>query len=308
MPITSKTLRSWNEIHSLRDSFKRGWLFRGQEGKNRPLQTSLERCCDGWGIKPKDRSKIESNLIRDFKRMYHQYAQHIPERESTLEWMSLMQHHGAPTRLLDFTYSIYVAAYFALEKAKSGKAKSDYAIWAVDGVWLMDQTMKRLRGDKNKNENTKEAAKWLPEPTQEYHELVYNTLLSEQQSTKFVFFANPFRLNLRLNTQNGAFIAPGTVSDSFMKNLLALKGHEQRENCIKIVIPHGLREEALEQLFYMNISRKSLFPGLDGYAGSLGVFHPTFRPDRFKKLRLKSVKGIDYKGVPTEEGNHPPSP
>ena len=59
-----------------------------------------------------------------------------------------MQHHGAPTRLLDFTYSIYIAAYFALENADP-KADPDgsCAIWAVNGVWAMEQSMKRLRSE-----------------------------------------------------------------------------------------------------------------------------------------------------------------
>jgi hypothetical protein len=43
-----------------------------------------------------------------------------------------MQHHGAPTRLLDFTYSIYVAAYFALESADA-----DAAVWAVNAPWAL---------------------------------------------------------------------------------------------------------------------------------------------------------------------------
>ena len=38
-----------------------------------------------------------------------------------------MQHHGAPTRLIDFTWSPYVAAFFALERATG-----DAAVWAVN--------------------------------------------------------------------------------------------------------------------------------------------------------------------------------
>ena len=50
------------------------------------------------------------------------------------------------------------------------------------------------------------------------------------------------------------------------------------EHLLKIIIPIGLRRHALEKLFYMNISRTSLFPGLDGYAQSLGVYHPSMNP------------------------------
>jgi len=49
-PVTSVTLRSWNDIHSY---LKPGWIYRGQKSKDWPLMTSLERCCDREQIKPK---------------------------------------------------------------------------------------------------------------------------------------------------------------------------------------------------------------------------------------------------------------
>jgi len=184
-----------------------------------------------------------------------------------------MQHHGAPTRLLDFDYSIYIAAYFALENADS-----DCAVWAVNLWWAVRQSKKLLL----RVEGKKESAQRMVEFTQESHEKDYNNLLFEKPFVRVAFSLNPFRLNERLRTQHAVFIAPGTVSDSFMRNLVALDGHEKSDNLIKIVIPHELRKEALERLFDMNISRTSLFPGLDGYAQSLGIFHPSFREVRCK--------------------------
>ena len=51
---------------------------------------------------------------------------HVPEWEDDFQWLALMQHHGAPTRLLDFTWSPYVAAFLALERAVD-----DAAVWAI---------------------------------------------------------------------------------------------------------------------------------------------------------------------------------
>jgi hypothetical protein len=65
------------------------------------------------------------------------------------------------------------------------------------------------------------------------------------------------------------------VNKEFSENLKALDGCEQPANTIKIKIPNKSRINILRSLFDMNINRASLFPGLDGFARSLGVFHPT---------------------------------
>ena len=249
-------------------------MYRGQKSKDWPLKTSLERCCERERIKPKDRSYLETELLRDFRRAYYQYAQHIPASESVIEWISLMQHHGAPTRLLDFTYSIYVAAYFALESTDS-----DCAVWAVRAPWALEQSVNAFR------RVGKRFATRLQTGTREFHEQVANDLLFSKPFARVAVPLSPFRRSERLRTQRATFLVPGKVSDTFMDNLLALKGHQQKENLIKIQIPLKLRREAIEQLFAMNISRTSLFPGLDGYSQSLGIFHPSFRPDPYLPKR-----------------------
>ena len=85
---------------------------------------------------------------------------------------------------------------------------------------------------------------------------------------------NAFRLNERLRIQQGAFLIPGDISKPFLENLEALPNHDHRDNVIKIVIPFTERRTALKHLFQMGISRTTLFPGLDGFADSLSIYHP----------------------------------
>lgn len=280
--VFTKKLARWNEIHSIHPYPKRGWLYRGQGCACWTLKTTLERCCEVKGFsKLGERQRIESHLIRDFKRAYHQYAPHIPVGE--LEWISLMQHHGAPTRFLDFTYSIYVAAYFALEDAKLSREDSTCAVWAVNGPWALEQSIKAFR-------SKMPHAVDLVNETQESHEEIASNLLFKEPFVKAVVQLIPFRLNERLRTQRGTFLVPGNISDSFMDNLASLPGYEKEENVLKIEIPVAMRNEAIEQLFSMNISRASLFPGLDGYSESLRIFHPSFVEDPYEIMRRKFSK------------------
>jgi hypothetical protein len=54
-------------------------------------------------------------MLEQFKSNAHLYLTTLPRTFKNLEWLSLMQHYGTPTRMLDFTFSPYVAAYFAFE-------------------------------------------------------------------------------------------------------------------------------------------------------------------------------------------------
>lgn len=262
--ITAIQLSSWSDIHSYA---RPAWIFRGQRSADWGLSTSLERCCDREGIAADNRLRFEKELRRDFKRVYHQYAHHVPSPTAIVEWTSVMQHHGAPTRLLDFTYSVYVAAYFALESADG-----DAAVWAVSAPWALRESVTLLKAA------GRSEAVVLQAPTTEEHEVAARELLFDEPVARLASPLTPFRQNERLRTQRGTFLVPGDVSAGFIDNLLALPGHDQPANVVKIILPPALREPGLEQLYAMNISRTSLFPGLDGYAQSLGVFHPSFRP------------------------------
>jgi hypothetical protein len=227
---------------------------------------------------------LERKLIREFQRAYHQYAGHVPPDGAAIEWLSLMQHYGAPTRLLDFTYSIYVAAYFALEAADD-----DSVVWAINGPWAVQESA-RLLGVAGKADPA-----IVKEGFKEYHETLAEKWFLDPPSVRLAYPVNPYRLNERLRVQRGVFIVVGDVSKSFMDNLHALPDTDDTQHAVRIVIPRAQRLTALSQLFYMGIARSSLFPGLDGYAQSLGVFHSAYDPTRWtgKAARMHLPRGLN---------------
>src|SRR5580704_15740200 len=62
-----------------------------------------------------------------------------------LSWLAAMQHYGAPTRLLDFTYSPYVALYFALRNRNDNEAESDAEVWAINAAAVKASAMEVSR-------------------------------------------------------------------------------------------------------------------------------------------------------------------
>jgi len=114
------TIDSWTDVLSLFDKITDkvpDWAFRGHSDEGWELSTKFEReaikyQCDSFWFKNR-----EHYILHDFQRKAHHYVKNLPESENYIEWLSLLQHYGGPTRLLDFTYSFYIALFFAVETA-----------------------------------------------------------------------------------------------------------------------------------------------------------------------------------------------
>jgi hypothetical protein len=249
--FVERTIRSWTHFLAVRREFGFGWLFRGQPA-DRPLKTTLERACEAAGLRLLAAIDIEEQLIRDFRRRYNGGDAPVVQSDK-LYCLALMQHHGAPTRLLDFTYSPFVAAYFAFEDDEDASA-----IWCVNGDWALSKCQEveprvvRRNIDAERNDATFDA--------------VYR-----KAKRAFTFPDNPLLLNTRLITQQGVFLVPGDLSRSFMSNLKGLDGWNKGDHVVKLRfrLTPRFKRTALGELHAMNITRASLFPGLDGFAQSL---------------------------------------
>lgn len=96
------------------------YVFRGQSNAGYSLETSLQRF-----IGDSDRWHLEWHLLRSSNHYARDELEYVP---FGAEFKAIAQHHGLPTRVLDWTYSPYVAAYFATR----GRQDVDGVIWAVD--------------------------------------------------------------------------------------------------------------------------------------------------------------------------------
>lgn len=265
---------SWEEVKDFATRYSE-WIFRGQSKASYGLETSIERAARIHGVSLDEIEGYEKSILKTFQRQAHHFLPMMPNESEVLEWLSIIQHHGGPTRLLDFTHSFYIACYFALLDADE-----EAAVWCVNRIKL---------------ENCVQATASLDEGEfggldSRDHTIFYRALFGGLKET-MALPVEPFRQNVRLAIQQGLFVFPFNIKETFENNIfsatslglddlrvsvgeygqahMALDTFRNEGRLLKIYLKKTLHMDIRRDLSRMNINPASLFPGLDGFAKSL---------------------------------------
>jgi hypothetical protein len=185
--------------------------------------------------------ELERQLMRAFRKYARQDA--VPH-DTDWDWLALGQHHGLPTRLLDWTYSPYVALHFATHNTT--KYDRDGIVWMVDYVKAHEQLPARLRevlGEEGANVFTTELLADVAPGLRD---------LDSEGSDPFVLFVEPPSFDSRIVNQYALFSVTSPVD-------LHLADWATR-----VVIPSELKWEVRDKLDQAGVNERVLFPGLDG--------------------------------------------
>jgi hypothetical protein len=231
--------KSWNEPLK---RFRPSYAYRGLNNVSYGLETTLMRL---GGEYP----EREGDLLRNFRKYARRES--VPA-DNLWIWLTVAQHHGLPTRLLDWTHSPYVALHFATEDL--GQFGADGLIWCVDynqtNTFLprgLREVLESEGSDLFTAEMLGEAAPTLP---------ALDRLSSKEE---FLLFWEPPSLDDRIINQFALFSllsSPTERLDTWLS---------RHPECFhRIIIPAAMKWEIRDKLDQANITERVLFPGLDG--------------------------------------------
>jgi hypothetical protein len=267
------------------------WVFRGLADSCFFLEPTIERQARSKNI---PWLALERLVALEFKSRAHMHlsAVQVPDPQEELTWLAQMQHYGVPTRLLDFTYSPFVALYFAIREQGSAKKRSHVRLWAIDATAVNDQfrrvaskaaaKVRERAGESGEREcllsslnpddfNTVGDEVILE--TKPLHELITESLRAtgtyrgELERQGCVAVASPPAFNPRLASQQGVFLANCAEGLSFCESLKKMMASCGAEWCKRFDIVSDAVSDIERRLFQMNVHEQSLFPDMQGLAG-----------------------------------------
>ena len=279
---TTVRLSSWREFSNYIQQFSEKWAFRGQASAAWVLNNAIERT-----EFIRHHQGIEAQFVAEFQRGARNYLSKDQTPEHLIEWLALMQHHGAPTRLLDLTKSPFIASYFAFEFAPE-KEDHHIAIWCLNIEHLKNRSLEIL---------SKEFGEALKETQNLINEKLFEVLF-HQNNKSLVFPVEPFRMNRRYSLQQSIFVSTGTSVSPFMEQLSFLDA-EMPKAVVKLEVPSAHKKEAMRELLKMNLHRASLFPDLDGYALSLKLRYNNMKtPQQMDEEHRQKLSDNQYPFFP----------
>lgn len=255
--IENVNIGTVSELINSLNSLPNNYIFRGHADSKWKLESTLERTL-GKKWSSRLASEFEEHYLNLFMSKYHIYNENEHAPKSKLSWLSVMQHYGVPTRLIDFTESPYIALYFAME-AYVSQGGADLSIYAIDYSAIMDASLNFISKKDSKFQLSRKDLIGK-------QDIVFDETV-DRYSHEVVWVTEPLELNARIDRQAGTFLISGDKE----RQVEDLLDSDMYRNCSikKYCIDHTLYESIYALLRKMNINAKSIYGDLSGLAKSI---------------------------------------
>lgn len=233
-------------FHKTLERHRSSFLYRGLSDNAYFLQTSLYRNCAN---KQQD---VEESILRNFTK--YAAKEDVSINSSIWRQMVIGQHHGLPTRLLDWSYSPLIGLHFAVsEYDLKYMDNHDCILWQIDIREVNDKLPTRYKDLLEKHSAHLFTLDMLDE---------LDLSLSQydiDMDTNAIILIEPPSIDLRIINQYSYFsVVPMKVTN--LETFL----DAHTNNTVKYIINKNIRWEIRDMLDQCNINERMAFPGLDG--------------------------------------------
>ncbi len=254
--IQTSVIEKFENIITLATTLKMNW-FRGQSKMYCELCPGIYRKPYSHELYQSFRKGVEFDFAENFKLRAPAIVNQTPKSDEHLEWLFLMQHHGVPTRLLDWSENILVATFFAV----SFDDDSDGEIWTML-PWKLNESHGFYGLPLSSNNRI---LKFLA------HEIFHNNSeelkeeykLDEIPKAPLAFL--PPSMHPRMNSQFSCFTIHPYPEDGYLIPDIMTNS----KYLMKYIIPKSLKKQFKSNLSDLGINYRTLFPDLDGLAKTI---------------------------------------
>jgi len=219
-------------------------IYRGLPNIDYRLETTLQRNCKA------KQNAIEKSILRNFTKYA---ATDDPELSKSI-WRQMIigQHHGLPTRLLDWTYSPLIGLHFATsEDNLSNIDKNDCVLWEID----IEEINSLLPSKYKRILKSESAYLFTVDMLNEFELEQYDLDMGD----KSIILVEPPSIDQRIINQYSYFsVMPSGIID--FEDFL----NKHTNNSVKYIINKSLKWRIRDMLDQMNINERIMYPGFDG--------------------------------------------
>jgi FRG domain len=261
-------------VESMRDKFRARLFFRGHGNYYDPLLPTIAR------PRQYGQSRIRRFTFEQEKRLLHRFRRfaytHLGRVITEWEALLLARHHGLPSRLLDWSTSPLTALYFAC----ADEPKMDGCLWGL-------ARFREFKNTPNYDLDILDAMTKGESPLVSYERATPR--VGGSLTNDYVRLVYPISNTSRIITQGGVFTLhsnPATPLDAYA-GVKFSEGKLDVRHLVRWRIPANQKHCFLISLETCGISRRSLFPDLDGLCASLWQTEVLFQGKRKPEDRMQ---------------------
>lgn len=228
---------------------------------------------------------VETAVIEYFKRYAPLYSSTVPNKNDELAWLVFMQHHGTPTRLLDWSESAFVAMYFVVED----NLDDDGELWCLNPRSLNHSSI-GIAGLPPLDDEYLNHLASLPKKYDDLERMKKRGEVSQEVEINGpISFISHYSFPRMAAQKSALTIHPKPKDGNCIEDLL-----KDKTKLVKYKVPSKRKKLILDELNSLGINRRTLFLSLESLSESIIEEYKVVLRTRPNPPKFEVLKDIEF--------------